>query len=121
MSDFDHDVSGSLLEVLGLLLDKTEAGNLSWRAGSRDNSFVVGLGSQLVMISYIPGSTCYRFRVLDNGAREILAIDSEPATTAGLKSVDFKLRHSMHKLHAAAEASIADTGLAALITELQKV
>ena len=121
MTDLDEDVLGLVLEVSDMLLDKTKAGKLSWRAGSRDNSFVVGLGSQLVMVSYVSSSTCYRLKILDSGAREILSLDSKPAATAGLKNADSKLRETLERLHTAAEASIANTGIAALITELQKI
>ena len=121
MTDLDEDVLDLVLEVSDMLLDKTKAGKIGWRAGSRDNSFVVGLGSQLVVVSYVSSSTCYRLKILDNGAREILSLDSKPAATAGLKNADFELRQSLERLHAAAEASIANTGLAALITELEKV
>ena len=100
--------------VLEMLLDKTEAGKISWNTGVRHTELTAVLGRQLVEISRV-GDWDYhhRLRVLDSTGSELVSIESQSATS--------DISATMGNLFDAAQKTRIDSGLAALITELQKV
>ena len=99
--------------VLEMLLDRTEAGKISWRTGVAHNELTAVLGRQLVEISRVRDWGGYRLTVLDSTGSDLVSIDSESETQG--------LRAMLQKLFDAAQKSRIDSGLAELITELQKV
>ena len=99
--------------VLEMLLDKTEAGKIRWLAGVRRTELTAVLGSQLVEISRVRDRSGYRFRALDKTGSELVSVESQSATP--------DTRAMMENLFDEAQKARIDTGLAALITELQKI
>ena len=98
--------------VLEMLLDKTEAGKIVWRVSPVRDGFTASVGSQLVTVARLAHSS-YSLRVLDESGSRVVSVES------GRQTPD--TRAMMEKLFETVQKSRIDTGIAALITELQKI
>ena len=98
--------------ALEMLLDRTKDGKIRWQAGL-GHEVIAALGGQLVEVSRVSDRSGYRLKVLDQTGSKLVSIESKSATP--------DIRANIENLYDAAQKSRIDTGLAALITELEKV